>query len=264
MDDDEVVFFDALAALPAVDDPVAASNTDATSDVSLDPLADADDVEPASHSAGLSAAGSGAPSASGASLGLPAGRRNTPGDVDVTGMGPNDVDGDVANPVGDGASGDPPLGLSTGGDVGPQQFPGESDGSVDGIAPLAVDTSLGLLAGRSSSQGDVDVSGIDPNVVDGDYTLGLSTGGNISPPASPDGTSGPADGNDAPSMTAVDVGQAADGHGLMEDGVGGATASPGTNVTPARQSTRLYPLFNGRNMGLVRNASAGRGGQLDG
>ena len=98
----------------------------------------------------------------------------------------------------------------------------------------------------------------------GDYTLGLSTGGNVGPPPSPDGTNGPADWNDAPSTTAVDVGQAADGHGLMEDDVGGATALPGTNVTPARQSTRLYPLFNGRNMGLVRNASAGRGGQLDG
>ena len=63
MDDDDVIFFD-----------VAASNTDATLDASLGPSADADDVEPASHPAGLSAAGPGAPSASDASLGLPAGR----------------------------------------------------------------------------------------------------------------------------------------------------------------------------------------------
>jgi hypothetical protein len=139
MDDDEVVFFDTFAALPAINDPVATSNTDATLDASLGPPADVDDVEPASHPAGLSAAGSGAPSASVASLGLPAGRSNTPGKVDVTGMGPNDVDGDVADPVGNGASGDPPLGLSTWGKVGPQQFPGESDGLVDGIAPSAVD-----------------------------------------------------------------------------------------------------------------------------
>jgi hypothetical protein len=31
----------------------------------------------------------------------------------------------------------------------------------------------------------------------------------------------------------VDVGPAADYHGMMEDGVGGAAALPGTNVTPA-------------------------------
>jgi hypothetical protein len=169
VDDNDVIFFDALLALPAVDDPVAASNTDATSDTSLGPLADADDVEPASHPAGLSAAGSGAPLVSDASLGLPAGRSNTPGNVDVMGMVPNDVNGNVADPFGDGASGDPPLGLLTRENVNPQQFPGVSNGPV-GIAPSVVETSLGPLAGRSSSLGDIDVSGIGPNDVDGDVT----------------------------------------------------------------------------------------------
>ncbi|KAL3822014.1 hypothetical protein ACHAXA_003000 [Cyclostephanos tholiformis] len=38
-----------------------------------------------------------------------------------------------------------------------------------------------------------------------------------------------------------------------------STATP-SNATPARQSARLYPLFNGRNAGSGRNASAGRRG----
>ena len=157
MEDDDVVFFDALAALPAVNDPAAASNTDATSDASLGPSANVDDVEPASNLTGLSAGGSDAPSASDAPLGLPAGRSNTPGNDDVSGVGPDEVDGNVAGLVGNGVSGDRPLGLLTGGNVGPQASPGGPYGSVDGIAPLAVETSLGLLAGRSSSQGDNDV-----------------------------------------------------------------------------------------------------------
>ena len=183
-EDDDVIFFDALAALPAVNDPAAASNTDATSDASLGPSANVDDVEPASNLTGLSADGSDAPLASDASLGLPAGRSNMPGNDDVLGVGPDDVDGNVAGLVGDGVSGDRPLGLLTGGNVGPQASPGGPNGSVDGIAPLAVETSLGLSAGRSSLQGDDDVLGMGPNNIDGnvtdpgngasgDHTLGL-------------------------------------------------------------------------------------------
>jgi hypothetical protein len=82
-------------------------------------------------------------------------------------MGPNDVDGVVADP-GDGASGDCPLGLLTGGNVSPLASPDGTNGSVDGDAPLAVETSLGLSAGRSTLQGDVDVLGIGPNDVAGD------------------------------------------------------------------------------------------------
>jgi hypothetical protein len=63
-------------------------------------------------------------------------------------------------------------------------------------------------------------------------------------------------------MTTVDIGPAADRHGLTKDNVGRANArSSGANVTPARQLTRLYPLFDGRIAGTGRqNASAGRGG----
>ncbi len=43
VDDDNVVFFDALAALPAVDNPIAVANIDASLDASLGLSADADD-----------------------------------------------------------------------------------------------------------------------------------------------------------------------------------------------------------------------------
>ncbi len=59
-DDDDVVFFDALAALPAVDDSIAAANIDASSDAYLGPSADADDLDSASNPTGLLADGSGA------------------------------------------------------------------------------------------------------------------------------------------------------------------------------------------------------------
>ena len=64
----------------------------------------------------------------------------------------------------------------------------------------------------------------------------------------------------ASSSITMDVGPAANDQGMTEDDVGGATALPGANITPARQLTRLYPLFNGRNAGSGLNASAGKGG----
>ncbi len=327
-DDNDVVFFDALAALPAVDDY-------------LGPSADADDLDPASNLTGLSADGSGAPSAPDASLGLLADRGNTPENDDVAEMGPDD-DGDVADP-GDGASGDRPLGLLTRGDVGPQASSGGTDGSASRDAPLAADaSSLGLLAGWSTSQGDDGISGEGPDDVDGDVanpvgdgasgdrppdlsiggnidplascggtngsagvdapsaadaplglsaglstlqgdddvagmgpddvdgdvadpgdgasgdsTLGHSAGENVGPPASPGGTNGSADGRDAPLTIAMNVGP-----GTTEEDVGGANVgSPDANLTPAGRSARLYPLFIGRSGGSGRRiASAGRGG----
>ena len=51
----------------------------------------------------------------------------------------------------------------------------------------------------------------------------------------------------------MDVGPAADGHGMTEDNVGGANASlPDANVTPAGQSTRLYLLFKEEVRGELR------------
>ena len=64
-----------------------------------------------------------------------------------------DVDGDVADP-GDGASGDRPLGLLTGGDVSPRASLGGTNGSASGDAPSAADaSSLGLSAGRNTRRG---------------------------------------------------------------------------------------------------------------
>ena len=199
-----------------------------------------------------------APSAADASLGLSAGWSTSQRDEDVSGMGPNDVDGDVEDPD-DGASADRTLGLLTGGNVGPQPSPGGTNGSVNGNAPSAADASLGLSAGLSTLQGDNNFSAMGPDDVDGDIadpfgvgamgdrTLGLSTGENVGPQASPGGTNGSAEGCDAPLTIAVDVGPAADGHVTTEEDVGGANASSSSaNVAPVEQLTRLYPYFNHR------------------
>jgi hypothetical protein len=85
-------------------------------------------LDSVSNPTGLSADGSGAPSAPDASLGLLADRGNTPGNDDAAGIDPDDVDGDVADP-GDGVSGDRPLGSLTGGDVGPRASSGGTNGS---------------------------------------------------------------------------------------------------------------------------------------
>ena len=224
-------------------------------------------MELASDPSGLSADGTGTSLDSDASLGLPADRSNIPGNDVIPGVGPDDVDSAVADPIGNSVLGNRSPGLSTGGDIGPQASRGGSIGSVDGNAPSAADASLGLSAGRSTSQGDRDVSGTGPNDFDGnvadpddsalgDYTLGLSTRGNVSPMASPDGTNDSADRNDAPSTIAVDVGQAADGHGSTEVDVGGANASSSAARHPS--AARLYPLFNGRTAGSGRrNGSTG-------
>ena len=102
--DEHAVVFDAFAALPADDDDVAADDDDVMSNASLGPSADATDVESTSTPPGLSAVGIGAPLASVASLGPSAGRGNSPGNADVSGAGPDDVDGAAASPFGDGAS----------------------------------------------------------------------------------------------------------------------------------------------------------------
>ena len=76
---------------------------------SLGPSADAYNFKPASNLTGLPADSSGAPLASDASLGHPANRSNTLGDDDVSERGPDDVDRDVADPMGNGALGTDPL-----------------------------------------------------------------------------------------------------------------------------------------------------------
>ena len=250
-DDDDVAFFDALAALPAADDPVAAANIDASSNAYLGPSADADDLDPVSDPTGLLADGFGAPSAPDASLGFPADWSITPGNNDVSGMGPDDVDGDVADP-GDGASGDRPLGLLTGGDVSPRASLGGTNGSASGDAPSAADaSSLGLSARWSTSQGDDGISGEGPDDVDGDVANPVgdgasgdrppdpSIGGNVNPLASRGGTNGSA-GVDAPSAADAPLGLSAglstsqgddDVAGMGPDDVDGDVADPGDGAS---------------------------------
>jgi len=86
--DDDVVFFDAFAELPAVDDDVAADDDDAIPTASLGPSADAGDMDSTPTPPGLSAGGIGAPLASVASLGPSAGRGNLPGTLTSRGRVP--------------------------------------------------------------------------------------------------------------------------------------------------------------------------------
>ena len=197
--DDDVVFFNAFAALPAVDDHVEADNDNAMLYASLGPSADANDMDLMPTPPGLLADGIGAPLASEACLGLSAGRSNSLGNANVSGVGPDDVDGKVAD-VGDDASGDQTLGLSTKGDVSPPASPKGTLDWANGGAPSALDASLGLPAGRSNLLGDVGVFGMGPDDVDGnvadlvgdgasgDSTLGLLTKGDVGLPAPPGGT----------------------------------------------------------------------------
>ena len=326
--DENVVFFDAFAALPADDDDVAADDDDAMSNASLSPSADANDMESTPTPPGLSAVGIGAPSASVASLGPSAGRGNSPGNADVSGAGPDDVDGAAASPVGDGASGVRPLGLpaegavrplaSHGGPIGSAvgdatsaAVPGDDD--VPGMGPDVVDAAeaapvcdgasgdrtlglpaegavrplayhggpSGLAVGDAPSAavpGDDDVTGMGPDVVvaaitapvcvgaSGDRPVGFSTEGRIRPPALPVGPIGSVDGGDAPLPVALNISPAADGHRPTEESVGTANVGLlGANGAPTRQSTGLYPLFNGRHAGRGRRiAAVGGGGQLNG
>ena len=264
--DENVAFFDAFAALPADDDDVAADDDDAMSTASLSPSADANDMESTPTPPGLSAVGIGAPSASVASLGPSAGRGNSSGNADVSGAGPDDVDGAAAGPVGDGASGVRPLGLPAEGAVRPLASHGGPIGSAVGDAPSA------------AVPGDDDVTGMGPDVVvaaeaapvcvgaSGDRPVGFSAEGRIRPPASPVGPIGSVDGGDAPLPVALNISPAADGHRPTEESVGTANVGLlGANGAPTRQSTGLYPLFNGRHAGRGRRiATVGGGGQLNG
>ena len=129
--DNNLVFFDAFAALPAIDDDVAADNNDDMSNAPLGPLANEIDMDSTPTPPGLLADEIGAPSASD-SLGLLAGRSTLLGNANVSGVGPDGVDGNAADPIGDSASGDQPLGLLTKGDVSPPASPKGTIDLVDG------------------------------------------------------------------------------------------------------------------------------------
>ena len=197
--DDNVVFFNAFAALLAVNDHVEADNDDSMLYASLGPSADANNMDSTPTPPGLLADGIGAPPASEASLGLSAGRSNSLGNANVSGVGPDDVNGDVAD-VGNNVAGDRTLGLLTEGGVSPPASPKGTIDLANGGAPSVLDASLGLPAGQSNLLGDVGVFGMGPDDVDGDIaglvgdgasgdsTLGLLTKGDVGLPAPPGGT----------------------------------------------------------------------------
>ena len=98
-------------------------------------------------------------------------------------MGPINVDGNAADPVGNSASGDRTLDLLTKGDVSPPATPGRmidsSTGGATSVSDALWDNVLGM--------GPDDVVGnIADSVGDGasdDHTLGLLVKGDVSPPA---------------------------------------------------------------------------------
>lgn len=188
-------------------------------------------------------------------------RGNSPGNAKVSGACPDDVDGDVMDPVGGGGSGDRPLGLLTEGDVRPLASHGRPIGSVVRDAPsVAVpgaDDVLGIgpdvIVATDAVKGAIrlgldNVVGVNAASVhdgaSGDCTPGFLAEGGNRPPASPGGPNCLADGSDAPLTIVLDVSPEADGHRPTEENVGAANAgSLGTNATLTRQSTSLYPLF---------------------
>jgi len=220
--DKNVAFFDAFAALPADDDDVAADDDDAMLTASLSPSADANDMESTPNPPGLSEVGIGAPSASVASLSPSAGRGNSPGNADVSGAGPDDIDGAAAGPVGDGASGVRPLGLPSEGAVRSLASHGRPIRSAFGDATSA------------AVPGDDNVPGMGPDVVvaaeaapvcdgtSGDRTLGLPAEGAVRSLASHGGPIGLAV-EDAPSAA---VPGDDDVPGMGPDVVDAADAAP--------------------------------------
>ncbi len=87
------------------------------------------------------------------------------GDDGVFGMGPDNVDSNVANPVGNGVSGIRTLGLSTEGNISLPASPGGKIDLATGRAPSASDASLGLPAGRSNLLGEDGVFGVKDKLV---------------------------------------------------------------------------------------------------
>jgi hypothetical protein len=156
-DNDTVIFYYALTGLPALEDFVETDDDDATYSVYPGPLADAGNVDTVSTLTGLPAFGVDIPSASAASLGLPAGRSNSSRNDDVSGVGPDGVDGNVGGPADDCALGDGTIGLAADSGIHPPASPGNLNGSVDGSdAPPGILVDVGPAA---DAQGPTEVVG---------------------------------------------------------------------------------------------------------
>jgi hypothetical protein len=146
-DNDTFVFYDALTGSPALDDFVETDDDDATYSVYPSPSANAGNVDTVSTLTGLPAFGVDIPLASAACLGLPAGRSNLSRNNDVSGVGPDGVDGKVGGPADDCALGDGTVGLAANSGIRPPASPGDPNGSVDGSdAPPGISVDVGPAA----------------------------------------------------------------------------------------------------------------------
>ena len=131
------------------------------------PSADAGDVDTVSTLTGIPAFGVDIPSASAASLGLPAGRSNSSRNNDVLGVGPDGIDGNVGGPADDCALGDGTVGLDDDNSIHPPASPGDLNGSVNGSdAPPGISVDVGSAAdahGPTEVVGSTDVGSIGTN-----------------------------------------------------------------------------------------------------
>ncbi len=146
-DNDTVVFYDALTGLPALDNFVETDDNDATYSIYPGPSADAGDVDMVSTLTGLPAFGVDIPLASAASLGLPVGRSNSLRNNDVSGVGPDGVNGNIGGPADNCALGDGTISLAADSGIRPPASPGNPNGSVDGSdAPPGILVDVGPAA----------------------------------------------------------------------------------------------------------------------
>ena len=87
------------------------------------------------------------PSASAASLGLPAGRSNSSRNDDVSGVGPDGIDGNAGGPANNCALGDGTVGLAADSGICPPASLGDPNGLVDGSdAPPGISVDVGPAA----------------------------------------------------------------------------------------------------------------------
>ncbi len=177
-DNNQVVFFDALMALPALSNSFEDNDNDDASSTALGLLANGSDAA-ASTTVGLLADGIDAPPASAE-------------DADAKGAGLSNVDG---NPVGSSATGNNgALGPPANGSAAPPALAAAPATSTGSAAPLASTTALGSLANANGLLGghnamDEGAGGnVGINVDDGatgDCLLGLMATGGVDPLASP-------------------------------------------------------------------------------
>jgi hypothetical protein len=265
-DDNLVIYFDALTALPDLDNFVEDNNNDDALSPALGLSANGNDAV-ALTIVGYLADGVEAPPTLAAPLGPPADLSDSSGDNNASGAGPSGVNG---TPVGNGATGkNGVLGSLANGSAAPPALTTAPTTFLGSDSPPALTTALGPLDdAKSLSEGhnamDEGIGGnIDApidNGATGNCVPGLTANGGIDPPASPAGPNGLVTGSNAPTEFSVDVSLPANGQGLSEVGDATDVGSGGINDAPMQQSAALYPLFYRGNAEMGRQLVAAVGG----